>query len=343
MRLLFALLVCLTAASASLAAQEAATALDERALVELLHDRITAPDELTAYTLKIPGSEVSFRMVPIAGGEFQMGSPESETGRGEDEGPQHAVRLDPFWMSEHEVTWDEYRLFMLRNSSLRSDGDELADAVTSPTPPYVEMSFGMGINGFPAISMTQHAASKYAQWLSARTGRFFRLPTEAEWEYACRAGASGAYSFGDDPAALDKYAWHRGDAEGTYHEAGKLEPNAWGLYDMHGNVWEWTLDELRPSYEAAAGEPAANPWAKATELFPRVVRGGSWMDPAPRARCAARRGSDLSWKMQDPQLPQSIWYHTDALDVGFRLVEPLKTPSADEMYDYWNSAEGLEE
>ncbi len=320
----------------------------ELQLVRRIRERILAnskekdPAEMKRYRLQIPGTHVSFSMVPIPGGEFLMGTPETEASRQEDEGPQRRVRLDPFWMGEFEVTWDEYRLFMLKNASGRKDGDELVDAIATPTPPYSEMSFGMGINGFPAISMTQHAASKYAEWLSAKTGHFYRLPTEAEWEYACRAGTTTAYSFGDDPAQLGEYGWYWDNSDGRYHQVGKKKPNPWGLYDMHGNVWEWTLDQYAPYEPAPAGEILVNPWKKATKLYPRVVRGGSWFDEAPMARCGARRGSESSWKSQDPQLPQSIWYHTDAIWLGFRLVRPLKIPDAEQMYDYWNSAAGLE-
>ena len=130
----------------------------------------------------------------------------------------------------------------------RDHPDALVDAVSRPTAPYVEMSFGLGNNGFPAISMTQHAANKYAEWLSAKTGEFYRLPTEAEWEYACRAGRRPAI-----PAAqLGDYAWfvdELADSEfsgGTYHKVGTKKPNAWGLYDMLGNVMEWTLDQYAP-------------------------------------------------------------------------------------------------
>ena len=320
---------------------------DEVALVRRIHSwiarrvRDTAENDIDGYDEIVPGTDVVFRMVPIPAGEFVQGTPESEKGRGEDEGPLRRTHLDAFWMGAREVSWDEFRGFMLRESEGYVDPDDLVAAVSSPTPPYMEMSFGMGINGYPAISMTQHAASKYAQWLSAKTGRFYRLPTEAEWEYACRAGTSSAYSFGDDPASLAEHAWYWNNSNAQYQPVGTKKPNVWGLHDMHGNVWEWTLDRYEPSY-GAGRETAANPWARAEALYPRVVRGGSWMDDAAALRCGSRRASEEAWKMQDPQLPKSIWYHTDAQWLGFRLVRPVRLPSPEEMHAYWNSASGKE-
>jgi formylglycine-generating enzyme required for sulfatase activity len=211
------------------------------------------------------------------------------------------------------------------------------DAVSRPTRPYVEMSFGMGINGYPAISMTQHAANKYAQWLSARTGHFYRLPTEAEWEYACRAGSTTAYPFGDDPSKLVDYAWFQLNSNGKYGKVGTRKPNAWGLHDMSGNVMEWTLDQYTEDYSQWSAPVAVMPWVKSTKPYPQTVRGGSWNDEADGCRCGARVASDPSWKMQDPQLPKSIWYLTDAQWLGFRLVRPVKVPTAAEMFSYWNN------
>jgi formylglycine-generating enzyme required for sulfatase activity len=265
-----------------------------------------------------------------------MGTPAGERGHKADESPQHEVTMEPFWMGKYEVTWDEYRLFMFSRQAGEVPGqDPAVDAIARPTRPYVEMSFGMGLNGFPAISMTQHAANKYAEWLSARTGQFYRLPTEAEWEYACRAGATTAYSFGEEAAQLGDYAWYAANSNGKYQKVGTKKPNAWGLHDMHGNVMEWTLDQYLPDFYARS--PAMMPWAKATAPYPHAVRGGGWSDEAAALRCGARAASDPSWKMQDPQLPKSIWYLTDAQWLGFRLVRPLRTPSAAEMHLYWNS------
>jgi formylglycine-generating enzyme required for sulfatase activity len=307
---------------------------EERETVARFHAKIVAttkektPAEMKQYKSTIPGTSATFEMVPIPAGEFTMGTPDSEKNHRKDESPQHKVRIDAFWMAKFEVTWDEYRPFMFHR-------DEGVDAVSRPTRPYVEMSFGMGLEGFPAISMTQHAANKYAEWLSAKTGHFYRLPTEAEWEYACRAGATTAYSYGDDPAQLGDYAWFATNSNGKYQKVGTKKPNAWGLFDMSGNVMEWTLDQY--SLDFYGKSPLDNPWNKATKAYPHAVRGGSWSDPPDMLRCGARVQSDPDWKMQDPQMPKSPWYETDAQWLGFRLVRPLKVPSAEEMYKYWNS------
>jgi formylglycine-generating enzyme required for sulfatase activity/mono/diheme cytochrome c family protein len=287
-----------------------------------------------AYKVTIPNTTVSYEMAPIPAGDFMMGSPDSDPQHKKDEQPQHKVHVDAFWMQAHEVTWDEYRLFMFANQAGEiANKDNIVDGVSRPTRPYVEMSFGMGINGFPAISMTQHAANKYAEWLSAKTGEFYRLPTEAEWEYACRAGTTTPYYFGADASKLGDYAWYSTNSSGKYQPVATKKPNPWGLYDMLGNVMEWTLDEYEP-YSAA---PAKNPWVKATKPYPQAVRGGSWNDTPDMLRCASRVASDASWKQQDPQLPKSVWYETDAQWLGFRLVRPAKVPPAEEMYKYWNS------
>jgi formylglycine-generating enzyme required for sulfatase activity len=200
--------------------------------------------------------------------------------------------------------------------------DQVLDAVSRPTKPYTEMSFGMGVDGFPAISMTHHAANKFAQWLSAKTGRFYRLPTEAEWEYACRAGKT-------DAAPLAESAVF---AAPQYAKVGSKKPNAFGLYDLLGNVMEWTVDQ----YDADAYKNP-QPWVKSKTPYPHTARGGSWQDPAGKLSCGVRVPSDPSWKQQDPNLPKSIWYHTDALGLGIRLVRPLRLPTAEEMHAFWNN------
>ena len=307
----------------------------------------TDEHQMKPYTNTIPGTTVSYVMLPIPGGEFTMGSPDNEPGHKPDESPQHKVKVDPFWMAKFEITWNEYELFMYpedeRKLAKATLGDvyvdKVADAVTRPSKPYVEMSFGMGKYGYPAISMTQHAANKYCHWLSAKTGHFYRLPTEAEWEYACRAGTTTAYFFGDDADKLDDYAWYAKNSDFKYQKVGKKKPNPWGLCDMYGNVVEWCLDQYDPNYyKQFANEVAVNPWSKASKPYPHSVRGGSWDDDDPALlRSATRRGSDRSWKAQDPQLPKSIWYHSDAQFVGFRVIRPLKVPPVEQLGKYWTS------
>ncbi|MCX7824240.1 MAG: SUMF1/EgtB/PvdO family nonheme iron enzyme [Verrucomicrobiae bacterium] len=325
----------------------------EFAVSQAIHKKIIAkadvsdPAQMKPYKATIPGTEIQFEMLPIPGGEFLMGSPDNEPGRKPDEGPQVKVKVDPFWMGKCEVTWDEYELFMLPDEEKKlraAKGDagdhKEADAIARPSQPYVDMTFGMGREGFPAISMTQHGALQYCKWLSAKTGQFYRLPTEAEWEYACRAGTTTAYSFGNDPAQLGDYAWFKGNSNGAYHKVGQKKPNPWGLHDMHGNVIEWTLDQYLPDFYATlakAGGVADNPFAKSTKRYPQTARNGSWQDDPKDHRSAARRGSDPVWQIQDPQLPKSIWYLTDAQFLGFRIVRPLKVPSAEQMHKYWHS------
>ena len=296
------------------------------------------------YVQSIPGTKEKVEMVYIPGGTFIMGSPKSEKGHFGDEGPQHEVEISPFWMGKFEVTWDLYELFVTRDIDSKRpkevEGEEVyidIDAISGATQPYTEMSFGMGVEGYPAICMTQLAAAKFCEWLSAMTGNFYRLPTEAEWEYACRAGTKTAYSFGDSPVDLDIYAWHEGNSGGAYHQVGQKKPNPWGLYDIHGNVSEWTLDQYVPTiYKQRKRKTVNNPFQQPTKTYPRVVRGGAWSDKAYRLRSATRRPSSKKWKKRDPQIPKSLWWHTDAPFVGFRVVRPVKSPTPEEQKMYWN-------
>lgn len=291
-----------------------------------------AAEEMNPYTETIPETNVKFRMVPIPGGTFTLGSPPGETGRSDDEGPQRRVTIHPFWMGEYEVTWDEYDVFAFSRDIWQGDpmeepqNDRRADAVTRPTPPYLDPTFGFGRDGHPAINMTHHAAMEYTRWLSAKTGKDYRLPTEAEWEYACRAGAETPFYFGSDAKQLGDYAWYLDNSNARPHAIGKKKPNAWGLYDILGNVAEWVLDEYdKEAYKSfTPGELLVEPVLLPTKKrYPNVVRGGSWDDEAKRVRCAARQVSSPDWSVQDPQRPQSIWWHTEATFVGFRVVRPL--------------------
>ena len=303
--------------------------------------------EMKPYTEVIPGSDVKFDVVPIAGGKFLMGSPQGEKDRKEDEGPQHEVVIEPFWMGKHEVTWDEVDLWFFIDQQQRelrrkesgaqpSKRDKLFDALTLPSyHPIHDPTFEMGREGYPAICLTQLSAKIYCKWLSAKTGRYYRLPTEAEWEYACRAGTTTAYSFGDDPKDLDQYAWHFDNSDDRYHKVGTKKPNRWGLHDVHGNVSEWVLDQYRPDfYGTLAGKPVKGPLAVPAALFPRVVRGGCWDDDRDRLRSAARDASREAWQAEDPQIPKSLWLLTEVNSPGFRVVRPLRLPTEEECKRY---------
>jgi formylglycine-generating enzyme required for sulfatase activity len=318
------------------------------ALAALLMARLarSAPQEpppgqsaaaLTTYVETIPGTDIKFELVPIPGGTFVMGSPGAEAHHAKDEAPQHPVQIAPFWMGAKEVTWDEYEqfAFALDLKKKKRDGVDLqkeseaekkADAVTRPTPPYADETFGFGRSGQPVICITHHAAMEYCRWLSEKTGKIYRLPTEAEWEYACRAGTKTAYFWGDDASKIDEFAWYVENAEKPM-PVGKKKPSPWGLFDIHGNVAEWCLDHYAAeSYKQyPTDKPTLEPVVLPdTKEYPYVARGGSWDDDAHLLRSAARLVSNPEWSVQDPQRPQSIWWHTDATKVGFRIVRPLE-------------------
>ncbi|MCH2210375.1 MAG: formylglycine-generating enzyme family protein [Fuerstiella sp.] len=307
--------------------------------------------EMKFYAEPLEHTDLVIEMIPVTGGTFLMGSSETESSRNADEGPAHPVTVDAFWMGKCEITWEQYDVWGENMDIIRrrifgrtaTPRDEGADAVTRPTPPYTDMSFGMGKQKYPAICMTQHAARKYCEWLSAKTGRYYRLPTEAEWEYACRAGTTTAWSFGDDDSLIDDYAWYEDNSDYTYQIVGQKKPNAWGLHDMHGNVAEWVLDQYSAdTYSRREKSGTTNPLVIPVTLYPRVVRGGCYDDSAAKLRSAVRTASSSEWKEQDPQIPRSIWYHTDALGVGFRVVRPLNVPPPDEQNDFWNKSDPVQ-
>ncbi len=308
------------------------------------------------YTATIPGTEVTFDMLPIPAGEFLMGSPADESGRHDDEGPQVQVRVEPFWMGKHEVTWAEYQEFMalcnlfdkFNDLGIRTVTDEnRVDAVTAPSKLY-EPSFTYQPGDDPdqpAISMTHFAAMQYTKWLSLLTGEFYRLPTEAEWEYACRAGTTTPFSFGDDPAAMDDHGWYyeNSDDPVTGH-VGTLKPNPWGLYDMHGNAAEWVFGQYQKKAYSGWASPvvAAKAYVLPTKQYPRVARGGSWdTDLAEDCRSASRLvcTNKEDWSPSDPNTPKSTWWLAGhkGQQVGFRMVRPVHSPPRSEWALFWDT------
>ena len=190
--------------------------------------------------------------------------------------------------------------------------------------------------GYPANSMSQRTAIMYCKWLYQKTKVFYRLPTEAEWEYACKAGTNTAYFFGNNVADLDKYAWYEKNSENTFHKVGKKLPNPWGLYDMIGNMTEWTLDH----YDANAFEKVNNEQltiAANEAKYPKTLKGGSFIDPAIELRSSKRFHSDPIWNRRDPQIPKSKWWLTEAKQVGIRLLRPLNQPTEDEIKQFFKA------
>ncbi len=302
------------------------------------------------YTQSFERTNVAFEMIPVPGGDVTVGSPDSEAGRSDDEGPQFSVKLEPFWIAKTELTWGEYNTFMrtydvfkrLSSKGIRQVTDEVkADAITVPTPLYDPgKTYEYGDDkSQPAVTMTQYSAKQYTKWLSGLTEVQYRLPTEVEWEYAARAGSKTAYSFGDDPEQLEKYAVF--GLENGAAKVGSKAPNAFGLHDMHGNVWEWTIDQFESKgFEKFGGKSLVQfdgtNWPK--EADSRCVRGGGWQDTADRVRSAARMGSvDDDWKEEDPNVPLSPWWYTSdpARMVGMRLVRSAKPLSNELIKKFW--------
>ncbi len=282
-------------------------------------------------TIERDGIKATFDMVPIPAGVFRMGSPDGEKGRKEFEGPQHPVRVNAFWMGKCEVTWGEYDLYWEKKADEKKPltaPDKKADAITRPSKANhhdIDWGYGRGKNQ-PVIAISHHAAMEYCRWLSLKTGKLYRLPTEAEWEWACRAGTTTAYSFGDDASKIGDYAWIDKNSNDMPHPIAKKKPNPWGLYDMHGNVAEWCIDQFDAKFysslspEKATLLPVKLPIDK---RFNYVARGGSWIESPEKCRSACRDFSVPGWQKQDPQIPQSIWWN-NADWVGFRVVRAVE-------------------
>lgn len=294
------------------------------------------------YTETLPASQVTFEMIAIPGGKFLMGSPETESCRETDEGPQRQVTLSQFWMSKTEVSWAEWeRYFAERGRGKREywakDIDEL-DLVTGPTPPYGSPDQGWGKGARPAITMTHYAATQYCQWLSEVTGKLYRLPTEAEWEYACRAGSVDPYFFNGDPgrytrrrlwnrlvgadtSLIARYAVYEANSNSRTVPVTQGKPNPFGLFNMAGNVREFCLDYYDPHILSSYSQEGVVDPMGPKSGSEHVIRGGSFKSDAADLRSANRDATQTdAWLMTDPQNPKSLWWYSDCTDVGFRVV-----------------------
>lgn len=294
----------------------------------------------------IPGTAASISMIAVPGGEFTIGSPEDEPFREDNEGPQRRVRISPFFMGEVEVTWDQFWAFYSETMSegrtppaviyANNSRDDI-DAVSGPTPPFGLPDQGWGMGSRPAITMTHYSAQTFCQWLSLKTGKKYRLPTEAEWEYAARGGTQTPYFFEGNPRKLsnegflkdifepdttgiDSHVIYVNNSDNRSQEPSETRPNPFGLKNMLGNVMEycedWYADD---SYESITdGELDPRGPSEGTE---HVVRGGHYNSDAADLRSAARSHTEHDdWLKTDPQNPKSIWWYSDVKGIGFRVV-----------------------
>lgn len=306
------------------------------------YTELTVVDKFENFEEKLPGTWVSFNMKAIPGGQFKMGTPRDEPYRGIDEGPVREVAVDSFFMAEIEVSWSEYLAFFSATGSQgRKEAveiDEETDGVSGATPPWGAPDQGWGKRTRPAITMSHLAAETYCRWLTQETGRKYRLPTEAEWEYAARGGTSSAYFFegspkdfesdgiwnkifGVDTAGINSYAIYYENSPSRTQEPGKVKANVFGLKNMLGNVAEFCSDFYDPKvYGKYPKGVVRNPRGPRTGME-HVVRGGSFKNSAKDLRAGRRdytRTKD--WLVTDPQIPKSIWWYSDTKSVGFRVV-----------------------
>ena len=306
----------------------------------------TSAAQVTAFedfTETVPRTDASLRMIAVPGGEFILGSTEKEAFRASDEGPARRVRISPFFMGETEVSWQQYWAFYNETMSEGRTPPELVyannsrpdvDAVSGPTPPFGLPDQGWGMGQRPAITMTHYAAETFCQWLSLKTGRHYRLPTEAEWEYAAKAGTTTPYFFGGDPrrysgrtlrsrllgrdtTMISRYVVY--DAAMTL-EPSAVKANPFGLKNMLGNAMEYCSDWYSETAYADIADGGTDPRGPSSGSE-HVVRGGCFEDDAALVRASARSHTvHDEWLRTDPQNPKSIWWYSDVRGIGFRVV-----------------------
>ena len=320
----------------SLVAEEESTSTKE------VYKELTKVTAFKSFEEKLPGTKVSFNMIAIPGGKFKMGSPANEPYRRPDEGPVREVAVKDFWMAEIEVSWNEYLAFFTATGSQgRKEAVEVneeVDGISGPTPPWGAPDQGWGKGDHPAITMSFHAAETYCRWLSQETGRKYRLPTEAEWEYAARGGTSTPYFFegspkdyeadgffkklfGSNTEIINKYAISNLNSPNKTQGPEDVEPNPFGLKNMLGNVAEFCLDYYDPKVYRKYPKGVVNNPRGPRNGLEHVVRGGSFKN-SPKDLRAARRDftKTEAWLVTDPQIPKSIWWYSDSKNVGFRVI-----------------------
>ncbi len=226
-----------------------------------------------------------YELICIPAGTFIMGSPETEEGHRYNEAPAHEVHLSPFYMGIYPVTNEQYGQFLSDHSSIKKPRYWRDQRFNQPY--------------FPVVGVNWNDVQRFAQWAG------LKLPTEAQWEYACRAGTTTRYYTGDSQADLNRAGWYRENSDGQPHPVGQKEPNAWGLYDMHGNVWEWCQDWYDVNYYTMS--PVEDPQGPDSGDV-LVVRGGFWFSFGAVCRSATRFGN-----------PSGVRDY----NLGFRLVKSI--------------------
>jgi len=305
-------------------------------------------EKFASFTEKIPGTSVKFDMVAVSGGIFSMGSPQNEDYSESDEHPQHKVEVSDFWMGKAEVSWDEYLAFYKETAGEGRSEDQLGvladahpevDGITGPTPPYGNPDQGWGRGARPAITMSFYAAQVYCRWLSKKTGKKYRLPTEAEWEYACRGGSDTPYFFkgkpsdysqksfwnrifGPDTSVINGYVIYKLNSHKKSGLPRDVKPNPFGLLNMAGNVKEFCSDLYKEDlYKSYSGGGIIKDPQGPAQGKEHIIRGGSFKSDAADVRSAAREATrSKAWLVTDPQMPKSRWWYSDCNDVGFRVV-----------------------
>jgi len=306
----------------------------------------TRIDSFENFTERIPGTKASISMIAVPGGEFYLGSPLDEPYRRQDEGPQRRVKVSDFFIGETEVTWDQFWAFYNETMSEgRTPPEKIfannsrpdIDAVSGPTPPFGNPDQGWGMDSRPAITMTHYAAEVFCQWLSLKTGKHYRLPTEAEWEYAARGGTQTPYFFDGSPkrftsnrfirrfspadtAVIQRYAVYAMNSRNRTQLPSKVKANPFGIKNMLGNAMEYCADWYAEDAYSHIPDGTLNPKGPQSGRE-YVVRGGMYKDDAAELRCAARNHTNHDdWLKTDPQKPKSIWWYSDVKAIGFRVV-----------------------
>ncbi len=312
-------------------------------LPEEIFTQAATVEEFKKFKETIPNSSVSFNMLPVSGGKFNLGSPEDELYREDDEGPTTEVEVSSFFIGEIEVSWDEYMAFYAQTAGegrssdtegIRKNADNV-DAIVGATPPYGQPDQGWGKGQRPAISISYHAAETYCKWLSQVTGKTYRLPTEAEWEYAARGGTEGPYFFDVDPkkvmkkglfsskpdtTTINTYVVYRENSSLKTQEADFVEANPFGIKNMLGNVAEFCSDWYAPDAFTKLSAGVSDPKGPASGKE-RVIKGGSYRSYAAKVRISDRDHTrSIDWLRTDPQIPKSIWWYSDCFYVGFRVI-----------------------